>query len=167
MTRRHLRFAVAVFALAGIASVVGAAPRPDGKDSDRHEGERGERLAERHAERLTRALDLTEEQQTRLAALQDELGETLRPSLEAMRSMRDELEAELESANPDPAAVGSRAIALHRTKESMKRAHETFETGLKAMLTEGQRVRYEAMRDAREERDGRFGHGRRHGTLRD
>jgi Spy/CpxP family protein refolding chaperone len=116
-------------------------------------GEFGERIAERHAERLTRALDLTEAQQATLESLQTTLGDTIRPILDSMRDVRDELEALLDAESPDATAVGTKAIELHRAKRSMKSAHDRFEADLVAMLTETQRAQYEALRDARPRRD--------------
>ncbi|MEZ5312359.1 MAG: periplasmic heavy metal sensor [Thermoanaerobaculia bacterium] len=64
-------------------------------------------------QRLTRALDLTTEQQARLANLQRGFSDAVRPLFESMRTTRDELENALEAARPDPAAVGTKAIAMH------------------------------------------------------
>ena len=67
-----------------------------------------------------------------------------------------ELGTLLDATNPDPAAVGAQAIAMHRSREAIRAAHDTFEDGIVAMLTETQRAQYEALREARPER-GRFG----------
>lgn len=152
--------ALALTALLAAPAVAGRGPGPGGPPPDgfhgAFSGEAGERMAERHAERLTRALDLTEAQQATLESLQTALGDSIRPLFEAMRAAREELESLLDAESPDPAAVGAQAIAMHRSREAMRAAHETFEEGIVAMLTETQRAQYEALRDARPER-GRFG----------
>jgi Spy/CpxP family protein refolding chaperone len=123
---------------------------------DHHsDGEFGERLAEHQSERLTRALDLTDAQQAKLETLQTTLADTIRPLFDSMRDRRDELETLLDTPNPDPAAVGAKAIALHRAKAEMKSARDTFEAGIVAMLDETQRAQYQALQDARPDRDER------------
>ncbi len=74
------------------------------------------------------------------------------------------LETLLDSASPDPAAVGAKAIALHRSKQAMKAAHDTLDAGIVAMLDDTQRVKYQALQDARPEhgRFERFGRGKGH-----
>ena len=150
------------FAFAALLTAPAFAGRPPGappEEFDRRDFDRdefGERFAERHAERLTRALDLTEAQRATLETLQSALGDTLRPLFDTMRTGRDELEALLEAENPDPAAVGTKAIEIHRSRAAMKSAHERFEADLVAMLTETQRAQYEALRDARPRHGDRF-----------
>ncbi|MGE0639437.1 MAG: Spy/CpxP family protein refolding chaperone [Thermoanaerobaculia bacterium] len=115
--------------------------------------ELGARMAEHQSERLTRALDLTTEQQATLADLQRGFGDTVRPLFESMRTARQELDNALEAAHPDPATVGTKAIAMHDMKEAMKAAHDSFEAGIEAMLTDVQRAQYQALREARPDRD--------------
>jgi Spy/CpxP family protein refolding chaperone len=153
--------AIAALTLATLAAAPALADHR-GPGDRRFDGELGEHLAERHSERLTRALDLTAAQQTTLEALQTTLRDTIRPLFDSMRDTRDELEALLDAENPDPAAVGTKAIALHQAKQAMKSAHDTFEAGIVGMLNETQRAQYEALRDARGDRDDR-GHGPFHG----
>jgi len=162
---RPLRFTLNALTLAALLAAPALAGRgAGGPPHERFHGgfeggfdsEAGERMAARHAERLTRALDLTEAQQATLETLQATFGDTVRPIFESMRTAREELETLLDAENPDPATVGSKAIAMHQSRTAMKSAHETFEEGIVAMLTETQRAQYEALRDARPER-GRFG----------
>lgn len=146
-----------LFAMPAFAGDPGELPLQ--AEYDRPAGEPGAWLAERQSERLTRALDLTAAQQATLAELQADFGDTIRPLFESTRDLKDELAALLESADPDAAAVGARAIALHQAKEAMKAAHERFESDIAAMLTETQRAQYEALREAR---PGRGPWGRHH-----
>ena len=153
---RTLWTALTLSSILAVPAIAGHHGGPPPEDADRpFDGEFGERLAERQSERLTRALDLTEAQQATLATLQQTFADSVRPLFESMRTGHDELEALLDGANPDPAAVGAKAIALHRTKEAMKAAHDTLDSGIEAMLNETQRAQYQALRDARPEH-GRF-----------
>jgi len=162
--RRNLISTVALAALLAAPAIAGG-HRRDFRGGD----DFAERMGDRHAERLTRALDLTDAQQQELDRLQDQLGDALRPLFDTMRDNRRALEELLESADPDPAAVGAKAIELHRAKQQMKGAHESFENGIVAMLNETQRAQFEALREARGEHDDKpfgfrhfdgSGHGR-------
>jgi len=157
---RRIRFStVAVPALAALVALLPAPATAGGRHHDVRGGDDfAERMGDRHAERLTKALDLTEAQQQELDQLQDRLGDTLRPLFDTMRDNREALEELLDSANPDPAAVGTRAIELHRAKAQMKSAHESFESEIVAMLNETQRAQFEALREARGERGDRGDH---------
>jgi Spy/CpxP family protein refolding chaperone len=147
---------LSAFALAAVLVAPAFAGRPGGARGDdfrRDSEEFGEKMAERHAERLTRALDLSDAQQATLATLQESFGEAVRPLFTSMRESRDQMETLLDQANPDPAEVGTRAIALHRAKQSMKAAQEKLESDIEAMLDDTQRAQFQALRDARGEHD--------------
>jgi Spy/CpxP family protein refolding chaperone len=131
--------------------------------------ERMDRLAEHQSERLTRALDLTPEQQVTLGRLQDDLEEAVSPLSDQMRSAHQRLRTLLDVAAPDPAAVGTQAIAIDRARDAMRTAWEEFEADFTAILSETQRAGYRALQEARPdrgafgERRGRRDHrGRRH-----
>jgi Spy/CpxP family protein refolding chaperone len=161
-----LTSALALAALLAVPAFGGHPPGgPPPETFERGPGEFGERFAERHSERLTRALDLTEAQQATLDTLQQTLGDTIRPIFESMRATRDELETLLDAATPDPAAVGAKAIELHAAKKTMRAAHDAFEADIVAMLSETQRAQYEALREAGP-RHGRFEHLRHGGEPR-
>jgi Spy/CpxP family protein refolding chaperone len=158
-TRTASPVRLAVFA--GLAALVAAsalaAPLPAGERSHRpfDREERIERLTERHAERLTRALDLTAAQQTTLARLQDELEATLRPLSGEMRAAHETLRTLLDASSPDALAVGTQAIALDRARDRMHAARERFETELAAALTEAQRTTFRALQELRSD-EARF-----------
>ncbi len=135
----------------------GERPMP-GLGGPRFDDERIERFTERHAERLTRALDLSADQQATLERLQNELTAALQPLFEQVRSGRESMEAMLEAATPDATAIGRQAIAQHRLHGEMRAAHEHFKSELTAMLNPTQRAQFEALEDARPER-GRGRHG--------
>lgn len=133
---------------------------PCGGDGPFFDEERMERRAEHQAERLTRALDLSPEQQVTLARLQDQLEATVGPLADNMHAAHQQLRTLLEAASPDPAAVGTQAIAIDQARDGMRAAKETFDTDFTAILTETQRAIYQALQ---EERRGRFGDRRGQG----
>ena len=111
-TRLILTLALAVLPLAPL-SAAGGPPhgRPFAGDGPFFDDERMERRAEHQAERLTRALDLTSEQQVTLGRLQQELETTVQPLAAGMRTAHQQLRTLLDADSPDPAAVGTQAIA--------------------------------------------------------
>lgn len=117
-----------------------------------------ERRAERQAERLTRALDLTPDQQVTLARLQDELEATVGPLADGMRAAHQQLRTLLEAPSPEPAAVGTQAIAIDQARDGMRAAKERFDTDFAATLTETQRAIYQALQEERPGRGPFSGH---------
>lgn len=113
------------------------------------DGERIERLAGHQAERLTRTLDLTPAQQVTLGRLQEQLEATVRPLADEMRGAHERLRTLLDATSPDPAAVGTQAIAIDRARDGMRAARERFETDFAATLTETQRAAYRILQEAR------------------
>ena len=131
---------------------------PCGGDGPFFDEERMERRAEHQAERLTRALDLTPEQQVTLTRLQDQLEATVGPLADSMHAAHQQLRTLLEAAAPDPAAVGTQAIAIDQARDEMRVAWERFETDFTATLTETQRAIYQALREERHDRGPFRGH---------
>lgn len=129
---------------------------PCGGDGQFFDDQCMERRAEHQAERLTRALDLTPEQQVTLARLQDELEATVGPLADGMRAAHQQLRTLLDAPSPDPTAVGTQAIAIDQARDGMRAARESFETEFTAILTDTQRAIYQALQ---EERPGRRGFG--------
>jgi Spy/CpxP family protein refolding chaperone len=162
-TRLILTLALAVLPLAPL-SAAGGPPhgRPFGGDGAFFDDERMERRAAHQAERLTRALDLTPEQQVTLGRLQDELEAAVDPLADGMRAAHRQLRTLLDAESPDPAAVGTQAIAIDRARDAMRAAWEQFETDFSAILTDTQRAIYRALQETRPERGpfaGPGGHG--------
>ena len=82
--------------------------------------------------------------------------EALREKLE---KNEEQLQAALESANPDPAAVGELAIEGHRLHEQGRALREAQDKAVRALLTPEQQVKFDAMKALREE-GGPMGGGR-------
>jgi len=166
MTRKPIRFLTAFLLAATPITplLAGGGPhgRPFGGDGPMLSDGMMERHAEHQAERLTRALDLTAAQQETLARLQDELETTIRPLGEAMRTAHEQLRALLDGNAPDPAAVGTQAIAIDRGRDGIEAARKKFEADFAATLTEAQRAIFRALREMRPEGErfgGRLGPG--------
>lgn len=122
-----------------------------------------ERRAEHQAERLTRALDLTPEQQVTLGRLQADLQTVIEPLADGMRAAHQQLRTLLDTESPDPTAVGTQAIAIDQARDGMRAAKERFDTDLMAILTETQRAIYQALQEERPGRGPFSGHRGRHG----
>jgi Spy/CpxP family protein refolding chaperone len=100
---------------------------------------------------MARFLALTEQQQEQVRKAMDEQ----RPEHEALREKlaknREQLEQALETANPDPAAVGELAIEGHRLREQERALREAQEKALRALLTAEQQVKFDALKALRED----------------
>ena len=140
---------LAALPLAPLLAERGPHGRPFGGDGPPMDGERMERLAEHQAERLTRALALTPEQQVTLGRLQDQLEAAVRPLGETMRTAHRQLRTLLDAETPDPAAVGTQAIAIDRARDAMRAAWDRFEADLQGSLTESQRAAYRVLQESR------------------
>lgn len=164
MNSRSLRLTtaclLAALPLSPLAAMRGPHGRPFAGGPPAGEA-RMDRLAQFQSERLTRILDLTPDQQVELGRLQERLEATVRPLGDSMRAAHEQLRTLLESATPDPTAVGTQAIAIDRARDGMRTAWERFETDFSATLTESQRSAYRVLQEARPGHDGPFGrHGR-------
>jgi Spy/CpxP family protein refolding chaperone len=119
----------------------------------------------RHGRRgafLTRVLDLNADQQAAVEKLHQELVAKAEPLRDQRRQQRKEVAALLETANPDPAAVGQKVIAAQTTKQQMKALHDEFESRLSALLNPEQQEKFQKLQARREEgRSGRFERGHR------
>jgi Spy/CpxP family protein refolding chaperone len=93
------------------------------------------------------ALALTGAQQSSLAALQQSSAAAIAPLFEQRRSYRDRIDAALQTASPDPSAIGVLVIADHGVAVQMRSAHEQFLSGFQALLTAEQLASYTALRE--------------------
>lgn len=99
-------------------------------------------------------LDLTDEQKAAAKQIHQELFAKSQPLFAQHRQQMDELDALLDSANPDPAEVGRKAIAAHATHKQIEALHEDAFTRFKALLTPDQLEKLNKMHER---------HGDRHG----
>lgn len=92
------------------------------------------------------ALGLTNTQKTSLEQLRQNLAAAVAPLIEQRRSNRDQIDAALESASPDPAAIGRLMIADHGVGEQIRAFHDQFQTAFQALLAPEQLANYTALR---------------------
>jgi len=125
-----------------------------------------EERIERHAERLADALELTDAQRAAFDELREEGIGTAKTKLGEMRELGERLQALLDSASPDAAAVGAKVIALHELRQELRATRESFESEFAKLLTDEQKFAWDALRETRPGfgEDGPRGFGmRRHG----
>lgn len=113
---------------------------------------------EQRVERMTRKLDLSEEQRTAILAIVEESGPAMSERREAMRENRAALREVVESADADDAAIqaladthGELAADLVMERAQMKRA-------IRAVLTPEQQAMADEQREAHAERRGKRRH---------
>jgi len=103
---------------------------------------------------LTRFLGLSEQQQDQVRKLMEERRAEHQALREKVEKNREELQRALESANPDPAAVGELAIEGHRLRQQDRALREAQDKAVREVLTGQQRVRFDALRALRQEGPG-------------
>ena len=103
-------------------------------------------------EHLAQELDLTAEQKATAVQLQGELQSRAAPLHEQLAQHWNELNALLDSANPDAAELGQRLIATHALEGQMRALHLEYRTKLGAVLSPEQKAKLDRM-NARGERE--------------
>ena len=151
---------IGICALLVLATVAMAA-HPGGGPHGKMRGEmRGEMMEAHFA-----ALNLTEGQKAAAKQLHEELRAKAEPLMEQAHEQWEAVHALLDSDNPNPTEVGTRAIAAHQTRAQLKALHEEFKTRFTALLTAEQKEKLEAFHERHEGRGEMrhrfpgFGHG--------
>ena len=143
---------LAVLGGAALALVLGAVA---GSAQPPPPGEKGPGMG--RPDGMARFLALSEQQQEQVRKVMDEQ----RPEHEALREKieknRDLLQQALESATPDPAAVGELTIEGHRLREQERALRDVQEKAFRGLLTAEQQVKFDAMKALREEGMGMGG----------
>ena len=140
---------LAVAAVPAAAQFQGDGPR---------EGRQGRRM-----QAVVDYLELTTEQQDQWRTLHAEHREAMKPFHEEGRALRQRVQESLEADEPE-VVVGEAVKALHAHREAAKQAREAFEGQLTSILTEEQKVKFDAFKAARGAgRKGRGGRGGRGG----
>ena len=103
-------------------------------------------------EHLAQELDLTAEQKATAVQLQGELQSRAAPLHEQLAQHWNELNALLDSANPDAAELGQRLIVTHALEGQMRALHLEYRTKLGAVLSPEQKAKLDRM-NARGERE--------------
>jgi len=100
-------------------------------------------------QRAARFLELTQDQKTRLA----EIEEQARPERERLRELTREAHERfrqaIEATNPDPATVGQAAIEMHALRAQHESSRESFESAFESLLTPEQLRKWEMMQASR------------------
>jgi Spy/CpxP family protein refolding chaperone len=131
----------AAFALVLGAAAVGAQPP--------FPAEKGPRMG--RPEGMTRFLALTEQQQEQVRKVMDERQAEHKALREKLERNRDQLQQALDSANPDPVAVGDLAIEGHRLRAQERALREAQDQAVRSLLTAEQQVKFDALKALREE----------------
>lgn len=149
---------LAVLALAALTLTLAVpllAQAPDGPPGDRPADARGGRLLAK----LALYLDLSEEQRAEAETIFTAAREQAAPLREDNRDLAVRLREALAVDPPDPAAVGELVVAIDVNRDELRVIRETAQADFTAILSEEQRLRLEALRDARRI-FGRHGRGR-------
>ena len=126
-------------------------------------GPRGERSPLTRQRFLENLPGMTEEQLSQISALGEEFKATSGFLREERKNLHDQLEAALQSANPDAITVGQLVIFQRDLREQRRSAQEDFRATFQSLLTLEQQEALEEMRNSR--RRGRRGLGRRSGDF--
>lgn len=112
-----------------------------------HHGFHGKAGAD-HTSFLTKALNLTADQQTSVQKLHQDLMAKAQPLMQQHRQQMAEVKTLLDGVNPDATEIGQKTIAAHATLQQLKSLHEDFKTKLAALLTPDQKTKLQQMEQA-------------------
>jgi Spy/CpxP family protein refolding chaperone len=112
-----------------------------------HHGFHGKAGAD-HSAFLTKALNLTADQQTAVQKLHQDLMAKAMPLMQQHRQQMSEVKTLLNGTNPDATEIGQKVITAHATQLQLKSLHEDFKTKLTALLTPDQKTKLQQMEQA-------------------
>lgn len=126
---------------------------------------------EHRLDKMSEHLELTESQRAQIEALMDARKDEMEARREEFRARHEAMEERMErihemadAPNPDATAIGNLVIEIHRERAAMKAHHDEMTEEIKAVLTDEQRVKFEAFQDIRHDmRDHHRGRGRGRG----
>jgi Spy/CpxP family protein refolding chaperone len=93
-------------------------------------------------------LELTEEQRAQWDEIEKAQREVMRPTLQELRSLRGNLEEELQAEAPDAEAVGNLMIASRELQRGLEASREETEGQLRGLLDAEQQTKWEAWQAA-------------------
>ena len=106
-----------------------------------------------HMAFLTKALNLTADQQAAVTKLHQDLMAKAQPLMQQHHQQMADVKTLLDGVNPDATEIGQKTIAAHNTMQQLKALHEDFKTKLTALLTPDQKTKLQQMEQAHQ------GHG--------
>jgi Spy/CpxP family protein refolding chaperone len=116
--------------------------------------------ADRHIEWLADELELTADQQNAAKALHKGVRDDVEAIMDQQREIHEAIGDMLDSANPDPAALGQKMIEAHALHARMEAIHDKLRAEFKALLTAEQQKKLDAIESEHSEmrhRGGPFG----------
>jgi Spy/CpxP family protein refolding chaperone len=105
--------------------------------------------ADRHLEWLSDELELTAEQQNAAKALHKGVRDEVEAIFDQQRDIHEAIGDMLDSANPDPAALGQKMIEGHALHAKMEAIHDKLRSEFKVLLTPEQQKKFEAIESDR------------------
>ena len=100
------------------------------------------------------ALDLTDEQKEAAKQIHEEIWAKVEPLAEQHRQQFEEIHALLDAGNVNATEIGQKVIAAHASMKQVEALHEEGMERFKALLTEEQKAKLEAL-----EKEHPFPHG--------
>ena len=94
-------------------------------------------------------LDLDDAQKAQARQIFEDARAQAEPIRQANGDLAGQLRDALAADPPDPDAVGDLTIQIHTNRQQLRALWETAQTSFRAILTEEQRLRLDALRDAR------------------
>jgi Spy/CpxP family protein refolding chaperone len=111
-----------------------------------------------HMAYMTKALNLTADQQAAAKKLHAELMAKAQPLMVQHKQQKAELKTLMNGVNPDSGEIGQKTLAANATEQQLKALHDEFKTKFMALLTPDQQTKLQQMEQAHR------GHGGPHGA---
>jgi Spy/CpxP family protein refolding chaperone len=114
-------------------------------------GKAGAGMMAHHEELLTKALNLTADQQASVKALHQDQLTKAQPLMQQHHQQMAEVKALLDGTNPDATEIGQKMITAHATGLQLKALHDDFKTKLTALLTPDQKAKLQQLEQMRQD----------------
>src|ERR1700710_1838598 len=98
-----------------------------------------------HMDHMTKALNLTADQQAAVKKLHAELMAKAEPLMAQHHQQQADLKTLMNGVNPNSDEVGQKTLAANATEQQLKGLHEEFKTKFTALLTPDQQAKFAQM----------------------
>jgi len=98
-----------------------------------------------HMDHMTKALNLTADQQAAVKKLHAELMAKAEPLMAQHHQQQADLKTLMNGVNPNSDEVGQKTLAANATEQQLKALHEEFKTKFTALLTPDQQAKFAQM----------------------